>query len=77
MSTIDCIAAALVGIGPACVPALSRAEATARTAVAGELNNFMIIPCCALVTACSGRRCHGEVDPDQTTRDEMFGFRRA
>ena len=42
-STIDFIAATLVGIGPACAPALSRAAVVARMAVRGELNNLMII----------------------------------
>jgi hypothetical protein len=41
-STIDFIAATLVGIGPACAPALSRAALAARIAVRSELDNLMI-----------------------------------
>jgi hypothetical protein len=42
-STIDFIAATLVGIGPACAPAPSRAAVAARMAVRSELNDLMII----------------------------------
>jgi hypothetical protein len=41
-STIDFIAATLVGIGPACAPALSRAEVAAKM-VMRSFDNLMII----------------------------------
>ena len=70
-STIDLIAATLVGIGPACAPALSRAAVAARNAVRSELNNLMItsVLCGSAWRGpvnSLGRRCRGGFDLDQT-----------
>jgi len=51
-STIDFIAATLVGIGPACALAPSKAAVAARMAVRSELDSPMII-------SLFGRASHG------------------